>query len=433
MQKYPFRSSRGVPARPSTLRITLCVKIWAFVLSSCSKASALRETYAYNRTLLNPDPQCPEFVQARHFDGEGGAGLGHAFMTFHHLVHVASTHNVTVKGRYKTSGHSMNSSLVDAFFFGNFFDVPLPRLGEDGPLATRSNSTNRAPAAAALPSVSLGGAWKIDDVECQSVEDFTRILSANRARGCINNSATIYTINVPMRQWGGNMDVRLFRDAYAANKQTRDAVLAGLDEPSANAEQAGAKCSEGCISVAAHIRRGDVVRRAHRRRWVPNSAYLQVIAAIHSSLSKRQPVDQRPASPDKHGPCKLCIELYAEGAASPSHVPDLDPDNEQGHTNFQDRLAQYGSVKVIRSDALSAFDRACGADVLITGRSTYSYLMSLLCKSPVILTFPWLAYGKTPNAMMLSTVVRNRTLITKTTVNMTRFLELAEQQGLSCG
>jgi hypothetical protein len=148
-------------------------------------------------------------------------------------------------------------------------------------------------------------------------------------------------------------------------------------------------------------------------------------------------VDQRPASPGKHGPCKLGIELYAEGAASPSQVPDLDPDNEQGHTNFQERLAQYGSVKVIRSDALSAFDRACGADVLITGRirvrSTYSYLMSLLCKSPVILTFPWQAYGKMPNAMMLSTVVRNRTLITKTTVNMTRFLELAEQQGLSCG
>jgi hypothetical protein len=134
--------------------------------------------------------------------------------------------------------------------------------------------------------------------------------------------------------------------------------------------------------------------------------------------------------------CRLCIELYVEGATSASAVPDADLENTQGHTNFRDRLAEYGSVKIISSDALSSFALACSSDILITGRSAYSYLMSLLCDSPLILAFPmWpsrASHSNVPNAMMIGKVGRDETWIDGASLNETAFMTLAEHKGLAC-
>ena len=157
-----------------------------------------------------------------------------------------------------------------------------------------------------------------------------------------------------------------------------------------------------------------------------------LVRAVH--FFYKTPTRATDPNPDTARPCKLCFELYVEGATSAAAVPDLDPDNTQGHTNFQERLAQYGNVEVVRSDTLSSFARACSTDILITGKSGYSYLMSLLCETPVVLAFPfWHSYKSVPNAMMVHTVGRDEKWIDGATINVTRFQYLAEQQGLACG
>lgn len=53
-------------------------------------------------------------------------------------------------------------------------------------------------------------------------------------------------------------------------------------------------------------------------------------------------------------------------------------------------------------DAIQAFDDMCFSDVLITGASGYSYLVSILCKTPIILGVPfWRSYNPIPNAIKL--------------------------------
>jgi hypothetical protein len=389
----------------------------------------MRDTYSYSPALLNPNPRCPEFLQARRFNG---GGLGHSFMAFNNLVSIASAHNVTTKAHFTSTGHGMNGSVVDAFFFGDFFDVKTTVNG--GLEHTLSE----------LPNI----------VNCSNIDDFSMLLAKNRAKGCHDNAPKIYLIDAAIPPREGNIDMRLYRDGFAHREAYRTSYV--TRQPTQAIDTAGpGEPRRPCTRVAVHIRRGDITRNPsmhdlkHRGRWVPNRAYLHVIDALHRALSTRSGHHERGRSPGNSSmttgqhsstaggaariSCRLCIELYVEGATSASAVPDADLENTQGFTNFRDRLAEYGSVNIITSDALLSFSRACNSEILITGKSGYSHLMSILCDSPLILAFPmWHSYSNLPNAMMVSTFGRDKTWIDGASFNETAFMNLADHKGLTC-
>ena len=141
-----------------------------------------RDTFSYSRALLNPNPRCPEFLSARQLTPY--AGLGHTFLAFNHLILIASAHNVTVKARVTSIGHGQNASLVDSFFFGDYFDAQVPDTA------------------------------KIKRVECPNIEDFTRNLAKHRAAGCVDGTAMMYEIISEITAWG-TIDPRLYRAAFA--------------------------------------------------------------------------------------------------------------------------------------------------------------------------------------------------------------------------
>jgi len=58
-------------------------------------------------------------------------------------------------------------------------------------------------------------------------------------------------------------------------------------------------------------------------------------------------------------------------------------------------------------DTLQAFDDMCFSDILITGTSGLSHLVSQLCATPIILATPfWYSYEYIPNAIPLEVLKR---------------------------
>ena len=427
---------------PSRTTFSCSLAAFIIVLSlGCEVLGLSRDTFSYSRALLNPDARCPEFLYAQELDQ---AGLGHSFMAFNHLVSIASAHNVTVKARFMSSGHGQNASLVDSFFFGDYFDPTVP-------VTARTKHIN-----------------------CSTVKDFTDALARERATGCVFGTTTMYKITSKVNQRGGNIDPRLYRAAFANGAAYRTAYMSSraddgmsgsykAGEGSTPLAQARRQESDGssqkCVRVAVHIRRGDLMnaeaRKKFRNRWIPNRAYIQAVDAVYKALSTplgKEPHSrvrhhvgtQSPAPADQAGASKttnssaprLCVELFVEtgGLKSTTKIPDLDSENTHGSTNFQARLARYGSVELDESDPLTSFARACSADILITSKSGYSHMMAFMCESPVILAFPsWISYANMPNAMLIDSVGRGPTQIDGAALNEDKFLALAEKHGLVFG
>ncbi|KAH8061087.1 hypothetical protein JL722_4383 [Aureococcus anophagefferens] len=76
-------------------------------------------------------------------------GLGHAFMSFNRLVHVAGRLGLTLAARFASRGHGMNATKVDAYFFGAYFDAAGPPAGCERQPAAASEA---APRRASTPS-----------------------------------------------------------------------------------------------------------------------------------------------------------------------------------------------------------------------------------------------------------------------------------------
>ena len=430
---------------PCLIAIYFIPLIWAGDLGG----GLPRDTFSYSRALLNPNPRCPEFLSARQLTPY--AGLGHTFLAFNHLILIASAHNVTVKARFTSIGHGQNASLVDSFFFGDYFDAHVPDTAV------------------------------IKLVECPTVEDFINTLAKHRAAGCVDGTAMMYEIISEITTREGTIDTRLYRAAFAHAEAFRMAYTArrGQDGMSASTRSDDGPASpaqtrfdggdggtQKCVRVAIHIRRGDLTyakaRKVFRNRWIPNRAYIQVVDAVYKALStplgkephsrvrhhvgtpSPVPADQAGASKTTNSSApRLCVELFVQtgGLKSATKIPDLDSENTHGSTNFQERLARYGSVELDESDPLTSFARACSSDLFITSKSGYSHLISLMCGSPIILAFPsWLSYANIPNAMMVDEVGRGPkiagqgpTYIDGAALNEETFLALAEKNGLVFG
>lgn len=442
-----FSETVGMPA--SSRPVLTCLIAYLFTYRAVASPGELssRPTFAYSRALLNPDARCPEFLSARHLAPSDG--LGHSFMSFNHIILTASAHNVTVKARFVSAGHGQNGSLVDSFFFGDYFDPPVPR-----------------------------GA-KTQHIVCPTVQHFAAALARNRAAGCVDGTAILYEITSKFEPCEGHIDPRMYRAAFAHAETFRKSYVvnhahgrsAGSAEfggdpapPAQVGSGDGGADNAKCFCVGVHIRRGDLTheinRKRFRSRWVPNRAYIQVVDAVYAALSMPPPRAKEPhsvrarkrvaepgiAPADQVGATmnrsalRLCVDLFVEteGRKSAAEVPDLDPDNTHGFTNFEERLAGYGSVDLVESDPLASFARACSSDILITAKSGYSHLISLLCGSPIILAFPfWHSYADIPNAMMVEPVGRGPqtegggpTFIDGATIDEAKFQGLVAKSGL---
>ena len=269
----------------------------------------------------------------------------------------------------------------------------------------------------------------------------------------------------------GVIDPRLYRAAFAHAQPFRTAYVAshgnmnggplandGQGTPPSAGSNEGKDNSPACVRVAVHIRRGDITRgpdnERSRGRWVPNRAYVQVIDAIYSALSspreggaphsRMSSHSVNPGAPPKKKPdaskaakssaMRLCTEIFVEtgGLKSAAQIPDLDTENTHGFTNFETRLARYGSVSLVdEPDPLTSFARACSSDILITGKSGYSHLIALMCGSPVVLAFPfWHSYTNMANAMMIKPVERRPAYIDGALLDENDFLALVAKSKL---
>jgi hypothetical protein len=148
---------------------------------------------------------------------------------------------------------------------------------------------------------------------------------------------------------------------------------------------------EKYLRVAVHIRRGDVVNRTKDayNRWVFNSAYLDFIPKLLARVKTRLPIS---------------LVLFAEGANSTTHVPDVLPNI------FHDFSLLHENVSLGPTDVHLALGALCSADLLVTSSSGYSHLAALLCKKPRVLAVPfWQSYVSLPNFLTELTIQRDAT------------------------
>jgi hypothetical protein len=166
------------------------------------------------------------------------------------------------------------------------------------------------------------------------------------------------------------------------------------------------------VNIAVHIRRGDLFgyilassnteQMAQRAtsRLVPVSAYKSVLGQLLSKLKKISKTN-------------VHIHIFCEGMKVPFMVQEV---NGTYIDLRRDILVYNSSIQNVTffhgaTNPLEAFDAMCFSDILITGTSGFSYLASILCKTPVIMAVPfWHSYHFVPNAVLLDVTKENYTL-----------------------
>ena len=246
-------------------------------------------------------------------------GLGHAFMSFNRLVHVAGRLGLTLAARFASRGHGMNATKVDAYFFGAYFDAAGPPAG-----------CERQPAAASEAALAA------------SVDAF-------RAGAC----AAAPACAVFRLKTAPPFHKRLNVDGYRAAFEGRAAERAALAPRAAPRGDA--------FTVAVHIRRGDHLKYGRRnvefvaQRYVPNVAFLDLLGRVAATLKTGDIA------------ARARVVVLAEGARPGGLVPDIDGD----HTDFRAALPGV-DVDVGPREAVDAFDALCAADLVVTSKSGFS-------------------------------------------------------------
>ncbi|MEZ5832643.1 MAG: hypothetical protein R3D05_15825 [Dongiaceae bacterium] len=109
----------------------------------------------------------------------------------------------------------------------------------------------------------------------------------------------------------------------------------------------------GCITVAVHVRRGDVTEVKHAYRFVSHEFVLRQIARVKEALAPFG----RP----------MTINIYSEGASAEFSA-----------------FAQAGCNLYVSEDAFETFHNMVIADVLVVGCSSFSYVAGALSEGIVL-------------------------------------------------
>lgn len=115
---------------------------------------------------------------------------------------------------------------------------------------------------------------------------------------------------------------------------------------------------EGGFNVGVHIRRGDVNRHIYPNRWVDTSVYEEI---IEKQIQ------------DKYDNFKL--HIFSEG-----------------HTDNFYELKKFKPIFHLNEDKFRTFNMMTKCDVLVTGKSGYSYFASILSEGKIIAIPFWHDY-----------------------------------------
>ena len=351
----------------------------------------------WDPVVRKSDPRCPMFIEEGCDVVDMHGGLGHRFLAFNHLIRTASVLRLTLRLRFGSAGHypkkanrlSMAQEMhgSQSYFFGDVLFAPLP----DGPVRYISVDSPKALAAAVV----VARRDHCSNISAnQDIRHTQNVVSAPKA--------VVFNLSVCGIAFGSSshhLDVPNFRKAFQENavQRTRIAQQHLGVQISARGLTNTSRCaalSSGTERprIAVHIRRGDVLDcNAGNFSRVPdrglaNAAYVDLLQQLTGRLQH-----------------SAIVQLAAEGASNARSVPDID----SSVTNFQDLLPR-ATVMVASAHGehaeLLAFHTLCFSDVLITGKSGFSFMAAMLCKQPVILAMPfWIPYRVVPNARTLST------------------------------
>ena len=301
------------------------------------------------KRVLEADADCPMYLTSPTEE----AGLGHSFWSFNGVIDLAVKNNLTLRTHFPNiRSHGLNSTVAIKYFFGDYFFPPI-----------------------STPNVL--------NISVQNYTGLGRAVRSYRA-ACNSSTSAMFQLGVapqPTRAQGAN--ICGYRKAFNANVQQR-----------------GPRLKKKKFVIAVHMRRGDVTGKLyHAGRWVSNKAYVEVISQVIRTVQC-----------EIH--CRIEVLLYAEGAATPHSVPDVDG----RFTDFQ-AVLQPVSVSIGASDTLDAMSDMCDADVLITGMSGFSHLVNVLCVVPVVVAFPmWVPYWFVPNVVTVAPIKRNTLFAQNTSV-----------------
>ena len=345
-------------------------------------------------SVLKVDSRCPMFIEEGCDATDMHGGLGHRFLALNSLIATASALRLTLRIRFGSAGHfkeadqrkSMTHRLLisQSYFFGDTLFAPLP----NGSVLYMSVNSSKALR--------------------EAVAQARRHYCPSRAgRQAAKPVAVVFNLSVCSISFGSdshNLDVSSFRRVFHANAEQRARVATrhlgvSLSAPHTHVSHTG-ECTAAAGAaksprIGVHIRRGDVLDcsfgdRNYSRvpdRGVANEAYVGLLQELTIQLGG-----------------KASVLLAAEGATDSTAIPNVDGST----TNFQQHLpgTQVTAVPTdVEHAELVAFQALCFSDVLITGKSGFSFMVAVLCKRPVILAIPfWIPYRVVPNARAVAAV-----------------------------
>lgn len=311
------------------------------------------------------------------------AGIGHAFMSFNHLVTLAFQSRLIPHFSFWNTGHGLDKQRTKAYFFGDFFDVFALRKKNDTDCQMIKSSTSK------LATDVLHARNKIDATPSNSsfMECTEFILEGQTSPSELGMAS-----NLPY-----------YRRLFQINDDSRQKIMRNTTD---NKEYSDA------VNIAVHIRRGDVfsyllamsnntenMAKQASSRLVPVSAYKSVLRQVISKLTKSSKT-------------RVHVHIFCEGMKVPFLVEDVNGT----YIDIRRDIIFDSSIQNVTffhgtMDTLGAFDAMCFSDILVTGTSGFSYTVSILCKTPVILAVPfWHSYEYVPNAILLDVTMENYTL-----------------------
>lgn len=269
------------------------------------------------------------------------AGLGHSFVAFNHFLQLAELNNLTPRVYFETGGHGLDGEAVRSFFFHDRFYNGFHPSCKHTNLIRLKHYKMVKQAVKAMPSICAMSLGPL----CTS----------------------FHVRDVPARNM--NVDICKLRHQFAWSKME----------------------DLGTYSIVVHIRRGDVLPGRHMswNRWIPNAAYISILRDVLKIIQGRVR-------------CKPVITLLVEKARSVSEVLDFDgvsrSDFNASLQDFPDVLLRLGA-----DEAISDFKQMCSSNILVTGKSGFSYMAAILCPKPIVLAVPfWHSYKNVPNVISLS-------------------------------
>lgn len=316
---------------------------------------------------------CPLYLEASY---NFGAGLGHSFMSFNHVVVLAAKLSLTLRSHYQTTGHGMSLTGTRQFFFGNLFWAAIP------------------------PN------WVCQVEVVESEKSLVKVVQQSR-NSCSRGTSIcrIFRLSRAPNPSEAGLNVGMYRKLFDSQRPVRvkHFLLKRLQflRPRSPADSIIGK--QHCITIAVHIRRGDIAARPrYRTRWIAGTTYLSLLRLLVDRLSQMF-----------GSSLLLRVILFCEGLRNRSQVPEADG----SYTDFARGLQTY-HVQLLPSprDGLESFDLMCNSDVLVTAPSGFGHLSALLCNIPIVLAVPfWLSYKCVPTALLCNVNRSTSGVITKIT------------------